>query len=216
VKAAAKTLESLQTLNLYHYSYYDPGWHEYEPTQSEVLTDLQRERRRSAAARGWFRLMLRAPWPLQVIPAFVVRVSAPVIAIAMLFAFLSAWAGVPPAPGVGRGITRTAPLVPLSVEVRGPITVSNTWVEHNRPPIWLLDVWWEMTGRIVVVNSTGDDLLVTVGVANEEEAGVRAGYPLQPRLIPAGSTGHLAIFICRTRPVDLKPQPLIVVLSVAD
>jgi hypothetical protein len=73
-----------------------------------------------------------------------------------------------------------------------------------------------MTGRFVVANSTDVDLLVNVGVANEMEAGVRAGYPLQPRLIPAGSTANLAIFVSRTRPVDLNPKPLIVVLAAAD
>jgi hypothetical protein len=86
----------VRTLNLYSYCYYDPGWHRYEPTQADVLTDLQVESRRKATARGISRVLLRLPWPVLVIPPFVLRVSSPVAAVALVFGVLSSWAGVPP------------------------------------------------------------------------------------------------------------------------
>ena len=86
-------------MNLYSYDYYDPVWHRYKPTQADVLTDAQIEKRRRSAARGISRALLFLPWPVLLVPPFVFKVGWPVAAVAILVGLLSSWLVCP--KGIG-------------------------------------------------------------------------------------------------------------------
>jgi hypothetical protein len=168
-------------LNLYSYSYYDPGWHEYEPTQSEVLTDLQAERRRIAAASGWRQLVQRAPWPLQTIPGFIATLTIPLTLLALAFgAFADAELASP------------GSYPQLRVEVTISTGGSALTIGRQAAVFDLTEVW--STGTLVEVTNTSTD----------QAARLRLSTESLPREVEAELEAYGLLLPGETRSVGLK------------
>jgi hypothetical protein len=121
---------------------YDPGWRRYEPTQEEVLADLRREDLRAKDGGRVARLIRALPWPLRVIPPFLLAVVLPVLLLAVFFGVIS---------------SRSDSLqVPVLLRTEGPVDVrpASPEIDFGRGGSAKLSLW--------VTNSSNQDVVVRV------------------------------------------------------
>jgi hypothetical protein len=161
-------------LNLYYYDYYDPDWHRYEPRQEDVLTDLQAEERALRNSRGLQRLWLPAPWPIQVLPPFIFRLSLPLAALALAFGTFASFMPDPLAP--------RAPSRRLVADITLP---GNPSISVNRTTLSLATSGF---ASAYVTNTSTDPLLVALRIEGAPPAELLAISASEPTIIQPGGS----------------------------